>query len=73
VRKLIKGDKTLEILEDGVLVARIYLSGENPDEDAATLATEEARADEVVSVDSDAVQHPEQPGVDYTRSILIDE
>jgi hypothetical protein len=71
MRKLIKGNKTLEIFEDDVLIARIYLSGEKPEEDAAILAAEEARADEVIVVDSDAVQHPEQPGIDYTKSILL--
>jgi len=71
MRKLIKGNKTLEILENDVLIARIYLSGEKPEEDAAILATEEARADEVITVNSDAVQHPEQPGIDYTKSILL--
>jgi hypothetical protein len=73
MRKLIKGNKTLEILEDEMLIARIYLSGEKPDEDAAIIAAEEAHADEVIPVNSDVVQHSEQPGVDYTKSILIPE
>jgi hypothetical protein len=71
MRKLIKGNKTLEILENDILVARIHLSGEKPEEDAAILAAEEARADEVITVDSDVVQHPEQPEIDYTKSILL--
>jgi hypothetical protein len=63
--KLIKGNKTAELFQDGVLTHRFDIT----DPETVTMV-DALEVDETEEVESDASQHPEQPEIDYTQSIL---